>query len=104
MPRKPRTVFAVDADGKRLFVRLEAVMHPWVALCDGLPVTFFGREKTAYLGIDTAIAWAETECRENPAWADTRPKGKGALTGRERLDALRVARDKFSRGEIEGSE
>jgi hypothetical protein len=99
MPRKPKTVFAVDVDRKRLYVRLGVVMNPLVALCDGIPVTFFGKETVAYLDIDVAIAWAEKECRESPLWADTKPRGKGRLTGRERLEALRHARDKFARGE-----
>jgi hypothetical protein len=58
--RKPKTVFAISKDGK-LFVLLQAVMHPLRALCDGLPVAFFGRSKKAYLDIDTAIAWCERE-------------------------------------------
>lgn len=53
-------LFATSKDGA-LFIKLQAVMHPLCALCDGLPLVFFGKNKTAYLGIDTAIDWCRKE-------------------------------------------
>ncbi len=58
--RGKSTPFATSLDG-RLFVKVKAVMHPLCALCDGLSLTFFGKGKTAYLDIDTAIEWCKKE-------------------------------------------
>ena len=82
MPKKNRkTFFAVDPDNQ-LFVRLEAVMHPLCALCDGLPLTFFGRGKTAYLKIDDAIAWCREEMKSH-----SREKYETMISGMERAKA-----------------
>lgn len=58
--RKKSTPFATALNGK-LYVKLKAIMHPLCAMCDGLPVTFFGKEKTAYLDINTALEWCKKE-------------------------------------------
>lgn len=63
MPRKT-SIFVVS--GTTLYVRQEAVMHYLCALIDGLPLTFFGKEKTAWLDIDTAIAWCKKESEDVP--------------------------------------
>ena len=55
-----KSIFASSPDGS-LFVKLSAVMHPFCALFDGLPVTYFGKEKHGYLDVDTAIAWCKKE-------------------------------------------
>ncbi len=55
-----KSLFAEDKDG-RLFVVLSAVMNPLCAMIDGLPITFFGKGKTAYLEIDVAIEWVKNE-------------------------------------------
>jgi hypothetical protein len=57
---KRRAVLFAECEGK-LYVKLQAVMSPLCALCDGLPLTFFGKGKTAYLDIDTAIDWCRKE-------------------------------------------
>lgn len=62
MAKKPRTMFAESNDGK-LYVKLAAIMHPLCAFADGLPLTFFGKGKTAYLDIDTAIEWCRNEAK-----------------------------------------
>ncbi len=59
-----KAIFAASPDGK-LFVKLAAVMTPMVALCDALPLVFFGKEKTAYLNIDDAIEWCRKEMRHH---------------------------------------
>ena len=58
--RENAIVFASDADGK-LFVKVRAVMNGLIPFIDGLPIVFFGKGKTAYLEIDTAIAWCRKE-------------------------------------------
>ncbi len=63
---KSKTFFAVNDDGK-LFVKLAAVMHPLCAMTDGLSLTFFGKGKTAYLDIDTAIDWCRKEGKAHSA-------------------------------------
>jgi hypothetical protein len=55
-------LIALTDDG-RLFVKLDTLMDPMVAMCDGLSLTFFGRGKTAYLNVDDAIAWCEKELK-----------------------------------------
>lgn len=53
------TPFA-DLNGQ-LYVRLQAVMNPLVALSDGLPVSFFNGESNGYLKIEDAIKFCEKE-------------------------------------------
>ncbi len=55
-----KTPFVGLEDG-RLFVELAAVMHPLIAVSDGLSVTFMGRNKTPYISIDDAIDWCKKE-------------------------------------------
>ncbi len=62
MSRKKSTPFAMDSND-RLFVKLKSLMHPMCALVDGLSITFFGKEKTAYLEIDRAIEWCHNEIK-----------------------------------------
>lgn len=61
---KKKSVFASSNDG-RLFVKVQAVMSPLCALIDALPITFFGKGKTAYLDIDTAINWCREEMKHH---------------------------------------
>ncbi|MBI5724618.1 MAG: hypothetical protein HZA50_11705 [Planctomycetes bacterium] len=56
------TFFAISRDGQ-LFVKLKAVIHPLIILCDGIPVVFFGGGKTAYLKLNTAIEWCKKEAQ-----------------------------------------
>jgi hypothetical protein len=65
-------------------------IHPLVVRCDGVPVTFCGKSRTAYLRVHHAIVWQEKELRET----------QGASGDRETLDALREALGKFERGEL----
>lgn len=60
MSKKKRTPLATDANGN-LFVELAAIMHPMVAINDGLTLAFFGKEHKAYLAVDDAIAWCKKE-------------------------------------------
>ena len=63
MPKK-KSSFAEAKDGS-LYVAINAIMSPLCALIDGLPVTFFGREKRGYLAIDTAIDWCREEMKHH---------------------------------------
>ena len=56
--RKP-TPFA-EHSGK-FYVQVQAVMHPFIPFCDGLPITFFGKSKKPYLALDVAIEWLAKE-------------------------------------------
>lgn len=60
--RRERVFFAAAQDGK-LFVELKAVMHPFVALADGLTIVHFKGEKKLYLLVDDAIGWCQRESR-----------------------------------------
>ncbi len=62
---KPKTVYA-ECNGK-LFVRVDAVMHPLIPCADGLSVYFLGRRKMGYLDIDTAIKWCREEMQGHSA-------------------------------------
>ena len=57
-----KTPFA-EHDGI-FYVRLDAVMNPYVAMFDSLPLTYFGESSKpgpAYLTLDTAIQWCKRE-------------------------------------------
>jgi len=41
-------------------------MNFWCALHDGMPLTYFGKEKTAWLDVDTAIAWCKNDSERVP--------------------------------------
>ena len=59
--RGPKNIFAETPNGE-LFVWLNAVMNPWVAMCDALPLVYFGKKrKHLYIRIDDAIAWCKKE-------------------------------------------
>ena len=63
MPAKKKALLAETNDGK-LYVQLYAVMHPMVAMCDGIDMTFFGKGKRMgppYMLIEDAIAWTKKE-------------------------------------------
>jgi hypothetical protein len=89
---KKRTVFACNQ--KELYVELKAIMWPMLAMIDGIGITFFGKGKKPYLKIDTAIQWLEKELTHNPTY----PNGKSQ--GREMLQALKEAKEKFNQGNI----
>lgn len=76
--KKPPVVFALGRDGV-LYVKLAAVMAPLCALVDGLPLTFFGKGKTAYLTVERAIEW----CREEMKYHD-RQKYQNMIGNMER--------------------
>lgn len=60
---KKRVPIAEAPDGT-LYVDVKYLMHPLVAMIDGLPLTFFGDDrKRPYLAIDRAIAWCQAEMR-----------------------------------------
>ena len=42
-------------------VRLEAVMHPLTAMCDGISYTLFGKSTKPYMLATEAIKWCEIE-------------------------------------------
>lgn len=60
MSKRKKTPFAEDKDGTR-YVEIGVVMAPLVAAIDGIPITFFGKEKTPYMKIDAAIEWCQRE-------------------------------------------
>jgi hypothetical protein len=61
-----KDLFCIGPDNV-LTVRLVAVM-PWlVALCDGLPVVFWGRSKKPYLKVIDAVAWCKKEITDREA-------------------------------------
>ena len=91
MPKKKRTPFATDKDGKDLFVELKASgIHPWVACADCMTLVFFGNERKAYLRVEDVAAWHEKELRES----------KGMSGSKVALDALREIMRKFRAGEV----
>lgn len=56
--------FAVDKDGKNLYVQVKFCgIHHLVVMTDGMPITFFGNEKTPYLLVQQAIDWHEKELK-----------------------------------------
>lgn len=57
--RQKKSPFA-EREGK-LYVRLDAVMHPLCALADGLPLILFSGERAPYLAVDVAIKWCQDE-------------------------------------------
>jgi hypothetical protein len=63
--KKQKTPFAISEETGKLFVRIDAVMTPLVALCDGLTHVFFGRSKVAYMEVDTAIEWCRKEMQHH---------------------------------------
>lgn len=58
--------FATDKENK-LYVRVDCVMTPLVALIDCLTLVFFGKGKTAYLKVDDAIEWCRAEMKYHGA-------------------------------------
>lgn len=88
---KRRAVYAIDKDGNNLYVELKySGLHPLVAMCDGVPLTFFGKEKKAYLKVVEAISWHEKELRESGGRSGSEPI----------LSALRIGLKKFENGEV----
>ena len=88
---KQRTPFAVSKEGN-LYVEVRAIMHPLIPYVDGLTLTFFGKEKKAYLSIEQAIKWVNQECLDNVLFA----RGKGG----EISLALTTALEKFQNGKF----
>lgn len=84
---KQSTPFVVAPDGERL-VELRAVMHPLVAVVDGLTLSFFPGDKKAYLRIETAIEWVEKELLHLEQWREPE-RGKYE----QMLTALKTVRD-----------
>lgn len=64
MKKKVKYVFATSKEGN-LYVKVAAIMTPLCAMLDGLSLTFFGKGKTPYLAIDTAIDWVSKEMKEH---------------------------------------
>jgi hypothetical protein len=67
MARKQKTPLAVD-DNDVIYIKLKASgIHPLVAMCDGLPLALFGKGKraTAYIQVQTALAWHEKELKDS---------------------------------------
>lgn len=90
MARKSKTPLAVSKNGHILFVRLEAVMNPLVAMIDGLRITRFGKEKQWYMRVTDAIRWQRKEL------ADSHGRSGSA----EILQALIEVLRKFRKGEV----
>lgn len=58
---------ATDKDGKYLFIKLRSSgISPLVAMVDGLRLSFFGKEQTAWLRVETALEWFEKELPRDP--------------------------------------
>jgi hypothetical protein len=90
--RKPRPIFAIDANRQGMFVRLKSSgVSPFVAMIDALPLVFFDKGKTAYLRVETALDWFEKELKTSPA----------NLTYKQAIDAYRDVLEKFKDGEVE---
>src|SRR4051812_8555391 len=65
--KRPPTVLAIDKDNRDIFVKFRASgITPLVATIDCLPMTFFGRGKTPYLRVQTALEWFEKELPCDP--------------------------------------
>lgn len=79
--------FAIDREGTRLFVRLDYIASPQVAVRDGLSLWYFGRSKRPYITVEQAIEWTERQCREVQRFKEKR--------GAKMLEALREARHRF---------
>lgn len=62
-----RNILADDEDG-RLYVKMESIMNPLVALVDSLPLTLFDGDDTPYLSFDVAIEWARKESKVDPEY------------------------------------
>ena len=89
MSGKKKTPFATDKDATALYVKARCSgIHQLVILCDGLTLTFFGREKQAYLLVSDAIAWHEKELRDS----------RGQSGSRIALALLRKAQQDFDAG------
>ena len=56
----------IDQDGQR-YVAVSALMHPIVAMADGLSLTRFSRSERLYLSIDSAIGWIDKEIASAPS-------------------------------------
>jgi hypothetical protein len=53
----PDDLFIWIESKEAVYVRLEYVMNPWVALTDGLAIAFIGEERTMCITVDQAIEW-----------------------------------------------
>lgn len=85
---KRRTPFA-NHNGT-LYVRVSDVMHPLVVLFDGIPVTFFNKNrKAAYITVDQALEW----CRKEQEFTRAKPQA-------EKIEALEKAKATFAAGEF----
>lgn len=62
---KKQNVFVVDETGQR-YVKVSFVMHPLIALCDGLTQTFWGKGKSqrSYLTVEDALDWLRREMKD----------------------------------------
>jgi hypothetical protein len=59
-------VFAVHEATGKLFVKADACMGRLVAQVDGLRLVFFGRGRTPYLEVDSALDWYRQEAGRHP--------------------------------------
>ena len=91
------TPYATHADPvsckETLYVRLEAVMLFAVACCDGVAITYFGRDrKRPYIPVDDAIEWLRKE--------SVGARGEYGDKLQERLSAIVAAKEKYARGRV----
>ncbi len=64
-------ILAISKDGRRIFIKLrKSGIHPLIAMGYGMPITFFGKGRTAYLAVEDALAWFEKELPYDPTNPD----------------------------------
>jgi hypothetical protein len=61
MPRKKKPIVFLSKDGTPYVKARDSGIALLVVLMDGLPLTFFGKEKTPYLTMQQVIDWHEKE-------------------------------------------
>lgn len=89
-------VVATDKDGNDVtYVRASLIMHPLVAMHDGLPVVTFNEEPNELMiPIDDALKWVRQEC------ADYGGRGERADKLRQIADAIEKAKEMIAQGKV----
>lgn len=88
---KKRSKSPIAESNGIFYIRVDAMMHRLIPFCDGLEVTFFGKDRTTpYLTLDAAIEWCENEIAN---------RGGGSETVKIR-DALIVIKGKVEKGMV----
>jgi hypothetical protein len=88
--RQKKPIVVCDREGKQVFLHVKhSLIHPLVVMCDGLTLTYFGREGP-YLTVEQVRDWHLKELAES-----------GGRSGRrDAADACQKVLDAFAAGEI----